>query len=173
MKKITHISDNLYYDERSAGGLVFKIENGQVWWLVIKVLSSGKFRGNTGKATKKSVFKFPKGHLQRGEFLKAAALREAEEEGKVKAEIVSKIGSNNYVFYDKIKRQKIIKKVTFFLMRYLGQSDIKYADAEIIIDRQWMSYEEASKNLAYDSEKILLKRARQRLDELLKLGKTV
>lgn len=167
------IKDNLYYDERSAGGLVYKLENGKIYWLLIKVLTSGKYRGASSKIVKKTVYKFPKGHLQKGEFLKAAALREAEEEGKVKAEIVTKIGSNNYVFYDKIKRQKIIKKVTFFLMKYMGNSDIKYADAEIILERAWMEYNEALKAIAYDSEKILLKKAKQRLDQVLKLGKTV
>src|SRR3989344_3833274 len=99
-KGITKIKDNLYYDERSAGGLVYKLENGKILWLLIKVLTSGKYRGVSSKIVKKTVYKFPKGHLQKGEFLKAAALREAEEEGKVKAEIVTKIGSNNYVFYD-------------------------------------------------------------------------
>ena len=33
------IGDEIYYDERSAGGLVYKIENNKVFWLVIKTVS--------------------------------------------------------------------------------------------------------------------------------------
>lgn len=162
---LTKIKDDLYYDERSAGGIVYKIENDKVLWLLIKVLPSSHY---PEKRERKPVHKFPKGHLKINEFLKTAALREAEEEGKVKAEIVMKLGSNNYVFFDKLKKRKIIKKVTFFLMEYKGQSDSKYSDAELIIGRDWMEFEEATETLAYDSEKILLKKAKQMLERLMK-----
>ena len=108
MTKATQIHDNLYYDERSAGGIVYKIENGRVWWLLIKVLRK-RTEGN------QVIYKFPKGHLKDNEVLKQAAIREVEEEGKIKSEIVSKIGSNDYIIWDKIQRKKIIKKVTFLL----------------------------------------------------------
>ena len=162
---LTKINDELYYDERSAGGIVYRIENGKVLWLLIKVIPNSKYKS---KGERRPVLKFPKGHLKPNEFLKEAALREAEEEGKVKAQIKTKLGSNNYVFFDKEKKRKIIKKVTFFLMEYTGQSDSKYADAEVIIGREWMSYEEATHRLAYDSERILLKKAKQRLEEILR-----
>ena len=160
--QITKVKDNLFYDERSAGGLVYKIENGKVLWLLIKTINGTK------KAGQKSIFKFPKGHLQRSEFLKQAALREVEEEGQVKASIVSKIGSNNYIIWDKLGKKKIIKKVTFFLMEYERQSSLKHYDTEMVLDREWLSYEEACEKLAYDSEKVLLKRARMKLEELVK-----
>jgi 8-oxo-dGTP pyrophosphatase MutT (NUDIX family) len=165
MRRGTKIQDNLYYDERSAGGIVYRVDEGKRQWLVIKTIS--------GKSSKrdKPVYKFPKGHLQKGEFLKQAALREVEEEGQVKAQILSKIGSNNYIIWDKLRKRKIIKKVTFFLMEYLGQSNLKYFDKEIVLERSWMSFEEASSNLEYDSEKILLRKAKQRLDGILKREK--
>ena len=158
----TKIKENLYYDERSAGGLVYKIENGKTLWLLIKTISGTK------KAGQKSIFKFPKGHLQKNEFLKQAALREVEEEGRVKAKIVTKLGSNDYVIWDKEQKKKIIKKVTFFLMEYLGQSNLKYYDTEMVLEREWFSFEEAVGKLAYDSEKILLKKAKTELDKLIK-----
>jgi len=163
--KITKIKDNLFYDERSAGGLVHRTENGKTLWLLIKTISGTKKNGQ------KSIFKFPKGHLQRDEFLKQAALREVEEEGQVKAKIVSKIGSNNYIIWDKLGKKKIIKKVTFFLMEYEGQSSLKHYDTEMVLDREWMSYDEACEKLAYDSEKVLLKRARIKLEEMIRKGK--
>lgn len=153
------IDQNLYYDERSAGGIVFKEENNQYLWLVIRA------RGKNRK-TGSGVYKFPKGHLKKEEFLKAAALREVEEEGQIRAEIVTKVGSNNYVLWDRVKKRKVVKKVTFFLMKYLAPSDLRYADAEVILAREWLPYEEVVKKLAYDSEKILLRKARERLKRL-------
>jgi 8-oxo-dGTP pyrophosphatase MutT (NUDIX family) len=149
------INDNLYYDERSAGGITYKKENNRVFWLVIKTLTRGK--------KQKIIYKFPKGHLKDKEFLKQAALREVEEEGKIKAEIVSKLGSNNYIIWDKENHKKIIKKVTFFLMEHKENSRLKYYDTEMVIGQEWLTYEEALEKLAYDSEKVLLQKARVKL----------
>lgn len=158
------IKDNLYYDERSAGGIVFKRENGKILWLLIRTVSGYK----KNKKNKSPVYKFPKGHLKENEFLKQAALREVEEEGRIKANILVKIGSNNYVLWDAENRKKIIKKVTFFLMEYEGQSNLKYYDSEMVIERDWYNFEEACEKLAYDSEKVLLKKAKNKLESLLK-----
>ncbi len=159
------IKDNLYYDERSAGGIVYKLENGKIKWLLIRTISGYK---SIKKGNPKPVYKFPKGHLKDNEFLKQAALREVEEEGRIKANIITKVGSNNYILWDAESRKKIIKKVTFFLMEYDGQSNLKYYDSEMVIERDWYSYEEACEKLAYDSEKVLLKKAKNKLEGLLK-----
>ncbi|HNZ55569.1 MAG TPA: NUDIX domain-containing protein [Candidatus Paceibacterota bacterium] len=159
------IKDNLYYDERSAGGIVFKEENGKIYWLIIKTISGFKPKK---KRNKKPVYKFPKGHLKKGEFLKQAALREVEEEGQIKAKILSKIGSNNYILWDEEKRKKIIKKVTFFLMEYTGPSSLKYFDSEMVVERDWFSFEDANEKLEYDNEKVLLKKAKTKLDGLMR-----
>jgi ADP-ribose pyrophosphatase YjhB (NUDIX family) len=164
--EITKIKDDLYYDERSAGGLVYKIENGKVFWLLIRTIASERSEPKVNGS--RSVYKFPKGHLQKDEFLKQAALREVEEEGRVKAKIVTKLGSNNYIIWDKVQKRKIIKKVTFFLMEYLSLSNLKYYDKELVLEREWFSYEEANEKLAYDSEKVLLRKAKIKLEALLK-----
>jgi ADP-ribose pyrophosphatase YjhB (NUDIX family) len=164
MNNTTKIHDNLYYDERSAGGIVYKIEQGKTWWLVVKYLSRRPKR-NTNKFG--AVFKFPKGHLKDGEVLKQAALREVEEEGRVKSKIISKIGSNDYNIWDKLQKRKIIKKVTFFLMEYQEESNLKYYDTEVVLERTWMDYEQATDKLAFDSEKVLLRKAKIQLDRKL------
>lgn len=156
------IHENLYYDERSAGGIVFRKEGEKILYLLIKTFANKR---------RKTIFKFPKGHLNAGEVLKQAALREVEEEGRVKSEIVSKIGSNDYIIWDKLKKKKIIKKVTFFLMEYKGESSLKYYDSEVVLDRVWMTFEEALGKLAYDSEKILLRKAKFKLGGILKKGR--
>lgn len=156
------------YDERSAGGLVYKIENNKVFWLLIKTISNFKSEKNKKKENDGAIYKFPKGHLKEREFLKEAALREVEEEGRVKAKVVLKLGSNNYIIWDREERKKIIKKVTFFLMEYIGESNLKYYDTEMVLEREWFNFEEASKLLAYDSEKLLLKKAKIQLENLMK-----
>lgn len=152
------IKEGLYYDERSAGGLVYKKEKNKIFWLLIK----------TSSRTKSSIYKFPKGHLQKNEFLKQAALREVEEEGQVKAKIVTKLGSNDYIFWDKLNKKRIIKRVTFFLMEYLEPSKLKYYDTEMVLGREWLEIEAATKKLAFDSEKVLLRKADEKLKSLLK-----
>ena len=159
MEKQAQISANLYYDERSAGGIVFKIENGKTLFLLIKTFAS---------KNKRTIYKFPKGHLKDNEVLKQAALREVEEEGRIKSAIETKIGSNDYIIWDKLQKRKIIKKVTFFLMKYVGQSSLKYYDSEIVLGREWFIFEEAKNMLAFDSEKVLLQKAKWKLDELIK-----
>ena len=156
------------YDERSAGGLVYKIENNKILWLLIKTISGFKTDVRKIGKQKTTAYKFPKGHLKESEFLKTAALREVEEEGQVKAKIIDKLGSNNYIIWDREERKKIIKKVTFFLMEYAGQSNLKYYDTEVVLEREWYTVEEALKKLAYESEKTLLKKAKSRLDSLLR-----
>ena len=159
----------LYYDERSAGGLVYKIENNKIFWLLIKTISNFSSQKNKKRETDDgAVYKFPKGHLDKNEFLKQAALREVEEEGRVKAKVVTKLGSNDYLIWDKEQKRKIVKKVTFFLMEYLGQSNLKYYDDEMVLERDWFSFEEGLEKLAYDSEKALLKKAKTELDKILK-----
>ena len=159
MDKETNIHDNLYYDERSAGGIVYKKEGDKVLFLLIKTFASKR---------RKTIFKFPKGHLNKDEVLKQAAMREVEEEGRIKSKIITKIGSNDYIIWDKLKKKKIIKKVTFFLMEYAGESNLKYYDSEVVLDRIWVQFNEAVGKLAFDSEKVLLKKAKWKLDGIVK-----
>lgn len=161
------IHENLYYDERSAGGIVYRKEGDKVLWLLIKTLA--KRQSNTrGQAGMRTIYKFPKGHLKDNEVLKQAALREVEEEGRIKSKIVTKVGSNDYIIWDKLQKRKIIKKVTFFLMEYAEQSNLKYYDSEVVLEREWFEFDEAAHKLAFDSEKVLLKKAKIKLDELIR-----
>ena len=174
--KSTKIKEKINYDERSAGGIVFKKEAKEIKWLMIKTIS-GKARfshlNEKSKDHRDGHYKFPKGHLQKGEFLKQAALREVEEEGRIKAKILTKLGSNDYLIYDRMSRKKIIKKVTFFLMEYTGESSLKHFDKETVIDRGWFGFEEAGERLSYGSERILLGKAKRRLEALLNGRKAV
>lgn len=169
MKKTLPKIESEAFDERSAGGIVYRIEDRKLEWLIIKTIKTNKYKGkNDWRFPKKEVYKFPKGHLKDNEFLKEAAMREVEEEGKVKAKVIYKLGSNNYVIWDKLNKKKLVKKVTFFLMEYLGESRLKFYDYEGVVGQEWLPYEEARKKLAYESEKILLDKAKKRLGDLVK-----
>jgi ADP-ribose pyrophosphatase YjhB (NUDIX family) len=161
---IKKVNDGLYYDERSAGGIVYKQQDGRILWLIIKTLS--KKYNRMAEKDRREVYKFPKGHLLNNEVLKVAALREVEEEGRVKCQVKAKIGSNDYIIWDKVEKRKIIKKVTFFLMEYAEESRLKYYDNEVVLERDWLSFEETMKKLSYDSEKILLRKAKAKLQSL-------
>ena len=56
-------------------------------------------------------------------------------------------------------------------MEYQGESNLKYYDMEMVVAREWFSYEDALKKLAYDFERNLLKKAKNKLDALLKAKK--
>lgn len=167
-QSLTKIKDDLYYDERSAGGIVYKIEKDETNWLLIKTIREKKFgrMGAGGKSGNKIIYKFPKGHLNTSEFLKQAALREVEEEGRVKAKIIGKIGSRDYIMINKWEKKKTIKRVTFFLMKYIEDSSLRHFDKEVVLDRIWLTYKEACNLLTYDSEKVLLTRAKMKLEKI-------
>ena len=167
-QSLTKIKDDLYYDERSAGGIVYKIEKDKILWLLIKTIRVKRFNrmGVGGKSGNKIIYKFPKGHLNTNEFLKQAALREVEEEGRIKAKIIGKIGSRDYIMVSKWERKKTIKRVTFFLMKYIEDSSLRHFDKEVVLDRMWLTYKEACNLLTYDSEKVLLTRGKMKLDKV-------
>lgn len=164
MDKGTKINEKLYYDERSAGGIVYRTDEGRIKWLLIKTYAK-KYQ-HAGGEDRKIIYKFPKGHTIEGEVLKQTALREVEEEGKIKAKILTKIGSRDYILWDKEEKKKIIKKVTFFLMEYVGPSALRHYDMEAVLDREWFTYEETIERLAYDFEKALLTKAKNKLEEM-------
>ena len=129
--------------EFSAGGVVFK--NGK--WLIIKPTGTKRWQ-------------FPKGKIDKKESFKDTALREVEEEGGVRVEIIEKIGNTQYFFV--LKGKKIFKTVTFYLMKYLG--DTKEGHDWEVEEAIFVSYKEALEKLSFKDDKKMLKRAKSTLD---------
>ncbi len=125
--------------EFSSGGIVFN-NRGQV--LIIQHSTNHHWG-------------FPKGHIEKGQTTKEAALREVKEEGGIEAEIIEKVGDSKYVYM--LNGEKIFKVVTIFLMRYVS-GDIKDHDWEVS-ETKWLSPEEAMETLSFSQDKILLKKA--------------
>ena len=133
-----------YKKEVSAGGIVFKIiqpptSNHKRLWLITQ---HSKHKG----------WGFPKGLIgdkNSGEKMEDAALREVEEEGGVKAKIISSkpvVVKYKYRF----KKYLVDKTVYYFLMEYIS-GDPKNHDWEML-DAKFVSEEDVKKTLTYKSD---------------------
>ncbi len=119
----------------SAGGIVFK-EN---LWLICQ---HSQHKG----------WVFPKGFvgdINKGESNETAALREVEEEGGIKAEIVNPKPIISRYEYE-LKNVLYKKIVYYFLMKYLS-GDPKNHDWEMS-DAKFVSEDEVKKTLTYPSD---------------------
>ena len=96
---------------------------------------------------------FPKGHIDPGETLEQAALREVEEETGLKNLFIKqKIG----VFFRpsiEDSGEKVEKKIHLFLM---SSNDYKHSQADE--DYDWFLFDEAIENFKFDQEKEFLKK---------------
>lgn len=135
--------------EFSAGGVVFKKTPTQTLFLIIQPKDTDRWQ-------------FPKGHLDEGESSKEASVREVKEEGGISAKIIQKLGIQRYFF--SLKKDKIFKTVTFFLMEYLD-GDPKNHDKEVE-EALFLTFEEAFEKLTFKKDKETLSQAR----EVLKQG---
>ena len=95
---------------------------------------------------------FPKGHVESGESLKAAALREAREEAGVEGKVVGAAGKMSFEFGDNTYR------VYYFVVR----------TADVGKEREgrrlrWLKYKQALRRLTYDETRDLLREAWPRI----------
>lgn len=101
--------------ERSAGAIIYKIENGETKFLIVYSLNG--FWG------------FPKGHLEFGETDEQAAIREVEEEVGIKIKIQK--GFKEEISYI-IGGTPINKEVCFFLSKINANEKVKIDENELL-----------------------------------------
>jgi 8-oxo-dGTP pyrophosphatase MutT (NUDIX family) len=141
--------------EYSAGGIVYKKEDGKIGWLIVQPSAEDQ-------PWRQGRWQLPKGWIDEGETGQKAAIREVKEEGGVEAEVIEKIDRINIFFYDENK-QKVVKNIVFFLMKYQKGSE-KDHDSETK-EVVWLPYQKAHQRLTFKSEKKILEKAKKILEE--------
>ena len=128
-------------EERSAGGVVFRIVDGQALFLLIR----DSYR-NWG---------FPKGHLEQGEAPDRAALREVEEEtGLASLSMRGEIETIDWYFRF---RGRLIHKYCHFFLIESSSSETSPQREEGITACQWASLEDAVELISYANARSVLR----------------
>ena len=131
----------------SAGGLVFQDRPDGRWVVLIS-------RRN---AAGQLQWTLPKGGLEDGEDLEAAAIREVREETGLDSQILSKLGVVDYWFVWRPDEVRYHKYVHYYLMTYLGgDTDLHDDEAEEVA---WMPIDEALTRLTHTNERRLVSAA--------------
>jgi 8-oxo-dGTP pyrophosphatase MutT (NUDIX family) len=135
-------------EERSAGGIVYRMIDGQPVFLLIR----DSYR-NWG---------FPKGHLERNEPAEQAALREVREEtGLSDLALRSEIETIDWYF--RFRGRLIHKYCHFFLIESATGDTVPQRD-EGITACKWVGLEEGLMLVSYANAREVLRRAAQLMD---------
>lgn len=135
----------------SSGGVLFRQDpHGYQLALIRRTTPDGR-----------EVWCLPKGWVEPGETLEAAALREVQEETGMQGKILQKLGDISYWFYDRRESARIHKTVHFFLLEYL-QGDPAQHDQEVE-EVRWFGTEQVEKTLTYPTEREIVSKALQAL----------
>jgi len=136
-------------DETSAGGVVFRIDEGHPLYLLIRDSYQ-----NWG---------FPKGHLEDGELAEAAAVREVSEEtGLSDLSVRGTIDTIDWFFRF---RGQLIHKVCHFFLIQTRESSTSPQRAEGITACRWTRYEDAYGLVSYANAREVLRRAQEMVSE--------
>lgn len=129
--------------ETSAGGVVYRVQDGQPLFLLIRDSYQ-----NWG---------FPKGHLEADEAPDAAALREVREETGL--DDVALDGTIDTIDWFFRFRGRLVHKVCHFYLMRSDASGTTPQRAEGITACRWATFDEASKLVSYANAKDVLMRA--------------
>jgi 8-oxo-dGTP pyrophosphatase MutT (NUDIX family) len=111
----------------------------------------------------KDEIRLPKGHIEAGETVREAALREASEEsGYTDLVIEADLGSQRVAFVH--QGRHVIRRERFFLMTPVGRGRQPAGEGEPQFDPVWLTWEEALRMLTYEPEREWVRRARQVAD---------
>jgi 8-oxo-dGTP pyrophosphatase MutT (NUDIX family) len=136
--------------ETSAGGVVFRMsatDAGAARPVFLLIRDSYRNWG------------FPKGHVERGERLETAALREVFEETGLRALAVR--GPVETIDWYFRFRGRLIHKVCHFFLMETDQADTSPQRTEGITACRWAPYDEAREVISYANARQVLRRANE------------
>src|SRR5215216_2760571 len=139
-------------DQVSAGGVAFRWRDSQPEIAIVSV--KPKLR-----------WQLPKGIVDPGETPQVAAVREVREEAGVETELIKLIETIEY-WYRSAKYGKPVryhKFVHFYLVEY-KRGDVSNHDHEVE-EARWVSFEEALEMLDFKSEREVVEKAREMIEE--------
>ena len=128
-------------EETSAGGLV--VDSQRRAAVIGRMNSQGTL-----------MWSLPKGHLEQGESLEAAAVREVTEETGITGRVLAPLGVID--FYFTAEGRRVHKTVHHYLLIAEG-GELNNDDAEVE-EVAWVPLDELPKRLAYADERRLLAR---------------
>jgi 8-oxo-dGTP pyrophosphatase MutT (NUDIX family) len=135
--------------EYTAGGVVFRVNNGQLEFLLLQDV--------------KGRWSIPKGHVESGETLEQTAVREiGEETGLFGIKIIDKLDKIHF-FYR--MEGKLIFMTTFvFLMEATDPDEVLQPEkSEGIVDVSWFDEQAAFRAIEYKATKVLLEEGAKRV----------
>jgi 8-oxo-dGTP pyrophosphatase MutT (NUDIX family) len=140
-------------DQVSAGGVAFRWKDAKPEIAIVSVKP-------------KMRWQLPKGIVDEGESPQVTAVREVREEAGIDADLLKLIETIEY-WYRSVKYGKPVrfhKFVHFYLMEYQS-GDVANHDHEVE-EARWVSFDEALKMLDFKSEREVVEKAREMIEEM-------
>jgi 8-oxo-dGTP pyrophosphatase MutT (NUDIX family) len=133
-------------DETSAGGLIWRRD------------PAGQFEFVLIRPSGKNFWALPKGHVEPGESVAEAAVREVREETGLTVANLEPLGQISYIYSFRenpaVPLVRIFKRVHFFLMEMQGGDTARH-DAEI--DQvAWLGFDDAVRRVTFENERKLI-----------------
>lgn len=104
----------------------------------------------------------PKGHLEQGETLEQAAVREIAEETGIRGRVVDRLGTIDYWF--SVEGRRVHKQVHHYLLEATGGELSAEGDPDHeAVEVAWFPLEELARTLAFPNERRIARKAFARL----------
>jgi 8-oxo-dGTP pyrophosphatase MutT (NUDIX family) len=104
----------------------------------------------------------PKGHLEQGETLEQAAIREIAEETGIQGRVVDRLGTIHYWF--SVEGRRVHKQVHHYLLEATGGALSTAGDPDQeAVEVAWVSLDDLGRTLAFPNERRIVREASARL----------